>query len=117
GARRRVDLRGAASDPAGGRQAERRPGGRGGRAARRARGCAPAGREAPFRPVDRVVQPAILLRLSARAAFESPCNSTLGASRPDSYPIRFVSSEASGASRRLFYAVTSIRHRSLKTQQ
>ena len=46
-----------------------------------------------------------------------PVTSTIGASRPDSYPIRFDFSEASGASRRLFYAVSQTRHRSLKTQQ
>jgi hypothetical protein len=36
---------------------------------------------------------------------EVPSTSTKEPPRPDSYPIRFVSSEASGASRRFFYAV------------
>ena len=83
----------------------------------RARRRAPAGRQAPFRPVDTVGRPAILLRPSERTAWTGPETRDLGASRPDSYPIRFDFTEASGASRRLFCAVRRTRHRSLKTQQ
>ena len=56
-------------------------------ARRRPRGahrCAAPGRQAALRPFDRVGRGAILLRPSARPALENPCNSTIGASRPDS---------------------------------
>ena len=52
--------------------------------ARGARRCAAPGRQAPLCPFDRVGRVAILLRPSARPALENPCNSTIGASRPDS---------------------------------
>ena len=64
----RLDQRGAAPDRAGSREAERR-GGVGARpAARRSRGLAAPGRQAPVRSVDTLGLGAILLRPSERAA-------------------------------------------------
>src|SRR5207253_10911685 len=106
-ARGGLDLRGAAPDRPGRREARRRGGGGTRPAAGAARGRSDPGRQTPLRDLDRGLIGAILPGPSKRAALKSPANSTTGAHRPTtSYPIRWqVLSVASGASRRLFYAV------------
>ena len=111
-----VDLGGAPADPAGRRQGERRRRSASSTSRATARGSASAGREAPFRSVDTLGRGAILPRPSERTAYESPCTSTQGAIRPTRIRYDSLVRLASGASRRLFYAVET-RHRSLKTQQ